>query len=410
LKRINIGIVGAGGIFRGAHLPSYPKVKEARIVSLCDISDNVLKTTQKMVKKTYLKANRKANEEGKGEIAERLKEDMEGLKTYTNYSEMLSKEELDLVDVCTPTKFHSLMAIEALKQSVNVMVEKPMARTYLECIDVVESVKETGKLYQHNENWLYSPFIYNARKFIESGIIGELQLIFLHAAHEGAEGASWFWNPDLAGGGALLDMGIHAITGAWFLTGFNRKPTIVKATEPYGVSIRMKTRILKGMFKPFKVEDDAHISIRFEDEEKRWSTAQIEGSWSYRDSMDTTIIGTNGTIRPIQKEEDTILEINHVGGVKKDFNLGKVKETENFAMEIRNMCNCVLNNTKPLCNEMIGTESTAIVQAAYLSQKKGRRPVTLKDFKKYALKIREKEGKDASETLLKELLDGIKRM
>jgi len=74
------------------------------------------------------------------------------------------------------------------------------------------------------------------------------------------------------------------------------------------------------------------------------------------------------------------------------------------------MCNCILNGVKPLCDEKIGAETTAIVQSAYLSQRKGKRPVTLDEFKEYAKKIREKEGKRASNVLLKELLKGIKRM
>jgi len=410
MKRVKIGVIGVGGIFRGAHLPAYVNVKEARLVSLCDVSEDTLKESQRMTKKIYLEQSRKAEEKGDLDLSEQLKEDAESLRIYTDVDEMLSKEDLDLVDICTPTKFHNSLAIKSLRHDVNVMVEKPMARTYLECLEVVETVKDSQKLYQHNENWLYSPIWYNMRKFIESGIIGEIQLSFLATAHGGPEWASWFWDPEIAGGGALLDNGVHAITCSWFLSGFDRRPTVVKAAEPYGICIRMKTRILQGRFKPFEVEDDAHVMIRFEDEDGVWSTAHVEGSWSYRDSLDTRVIGTNGIIRPIQRDETTFLEITDATGGKREVNLGKVTWTQSFQGEIRNMCNCVLNGTKPLCDEHIGAETTAIVQSAYLSQKKGKKPVTLDEFKKYAEKIREKEGKNASDILLKELLKGIGRM
>jgi len=410
LKRVKVGVIGAGGIFRGAHLPVYPDVNEAQLVCLCDVSEDVLKSSERRTRKVYLDRAQKAEEEGDVDLAGQLKEDIECLKTYSDVAEMLLKEELDLVDICTPTKFHSPIAIQALNHGVNAMAEKPMARTYLECLEVVEAVKNSKKLYQHNENWLYSPIWYNARKFIESGLIGELQLVFLAQAHGGPEWASWFWNPDIAGGGALLDNGVHAITGAWFLSGFDKEPTVVKAVEPYGICIRMKTRILQGMFKPFEVEDDAHIMIRFEDEEGKWSTAHIEGSWSHRDSMDTAIIGTNGVMRPIYREGEALLEITGATGEKREFKLGKISWAQSFKGEIRNMCRCVQNDVKPLCDENIGAETTAIVQAAYLSQKKGKKPVTLREFKKYALKIRDKEGKNAPDVLLKELLKGIKRI
>ena len=407
---MKIGVIGVGGIFRAAHLPAYPEVKEAKLVSLCDISEDALKEAQRAARKIYIDRAKKAEEKGDEDLSERLREDIESLRIYDDVDEMLTKEDLDLVDICTPTKFHSSIAIKSLERDVNVMAEKPMARTYLECLEVIEAVKDSGKLYQHNENWLYSPLWYNMKKIIESGVIGELQLTFLATAHGGPEWASWFWNPDIAGGGSLLDNGVHAITCSWFLSGFERKPVVVKAAEPYGICIRMKTRILQGRFKPFEVEDDAHVIIRFEGDDGSWSTAHVEGSWSYRDSLDTRAIGTNGIIKPIQKEEETLLEISDASGGKRELNLGKVTWTQSFQGEIRNMCNCVLNGTKPLCNEDIGAETTAIVQSAYLSQKNGKKPVTLDEFKSYALKIKEKEGKDAPEVLLKDLLKGISKI
>ena len=408
MDRVRVGVVGSGGIFQGAHLPAYPDIAEAKLVAICDVSEGILRLAEKRVRSVYQERIQRAREEGNVDLAERLKSDIEELRTYLSFSEMLSRENIDLVDICTPTKFHSSMAIEALRSGVHVMCEKPMARTYLECLDVIEAVKDSNKFYQHNENWLYHPLWYNARKLIESGAIGEPQLIFLATAHGGPEWASWFWNPDIAGGGALLDNGVHAITCSWFLGGFEKKPIIVKAAEPHGICIRMKSRIIQGMFRPFEVEDDAHVLIRFEDDEGKWTTAHVEGSWSHKDSMDTAIIGTGGMIKPENRGEETILVISDASGGRREFNLGKISWIQSFAGEIRNMCNCILSNMRPVCDENIGAETTAIVQAAYLSQKKGKKPVTLNEFKRYALKIREKEGANASDILLRDLLKGVK--
>ena len=409
MRRVRVGVIGSGGIFQGAHLPAYPDVVEAQLVAICDISERTLKVAKRKAENIYQKRIQRAEEEGDVETSERLRDDIKELREYLSFSEMLSKERLDLVDICTPTKFHSSIAIECLRNNVNVMCEKPMARTYLECLDVVEAVEDSKKFYQHNENWLYNPLWYNAKKLIESGAVGEPQLIFLATAHGGPEWASWFWDLDLAGGGALLDNGVHAITCSWFLGGFDKKPIIVKAAEPYGIRIRMKTRFIEGMFRPFEVEDDAHVLIRFEDDDGRWITAHVEGSWSHRDSMETAIIGTSGEIKPEIRDEKAYLVISDAGGGKREFDLGVIKWTHEFAGEIRNMCNCILNNTQPICNEKIGAETTAIVQAAYLSQKRGRKPVTLDEFKRYALEIRNREGDKAPNVLLRDLLRGIER-
>ncbi len=395
-----------------AHLPAYPDIEEAQLVAICDTSETTLKTTERKIKSLYAEKAQKAKEDGNLELAERLEGDVSGIKTYINAKEMLSKETLNLIDVCTPTKFHSSIAIESLNSGVNVMVEKPMARTYLECLDVIEAVENNKKLYQHNENWIHYPTWYNARKFIESGAIGEITLIFMDCSHGGPEWAKWFWNPDMAGGGALLDMGVHAITTTWFLVGFDSKPVSVRAAEPHGISLRTKTRFVQGMFRQTELDDDAHVLIRYENEDNgAWSTAHIEGSWSHRDSPDNKIIGTNGQIDTVWEEEKGKVSLritNSQGGIRK-IDLGKFEWTLGFADEIRNMCNCILNKVKPLCDEKIGAETTAIVGAAYLSQKKGKKAVTLDEFKEYALKIREKEGERASEVLLKELLKGIQK-
>jgi len=410
MKRVKVGVVGSGGIFQVAHLPAYPDVEEAQLVAFCDTSEAVLKNAQRKAKAVYNEKAKKAEEEGNLELAKRLKDDLNGIKTYTNFTEMLTKEKIDLIDVCTPNKFHNVVAIEALNSGANVMVEKPMARTYLECLKVIEAVEKSKKFYQHNENWIHFPQWYNARKFIEGGAIGEVQLMFMPCAHGGPEWATWFWDPSMAGGGALLDMGVHAITASWFLVGFEKKPVSVKAAEPYGIGIRTKTRILKGMFRRVMVEDDAHILVRYEDAETgAWSTAHIEGSWIYRDSPDTKILGTNGQIEQVWEEGKSFLKITDPNGGVRKIDLGKFDWVQSFAGEIRNMCNCVLENVKPLCDEKIGAETTAIIGAAYLSQKKGKKAVTLDEFKEYALKIREKEGERAPEVLLKELLKGIQR-
>lgn len=410
MRRVRVGAVGTGGIFQNAHLPAYPDIGEAQLVALCDVSDEALKRAGRKMGAVYKERIRRAEEEGDVESAERLRDDLKGVGKYTGVTEMLAKGEIDLLDICTPTKFHAIVAIEALKAGVHVMVEKPMARTYLECLDVVEAVENSGKLYQHNENDLYRSTWYKARKLIESGVIGEVQLMFMAAAHGGPEWANWFWDPAVSGGGALLDMGVHPITTSWFLSGFERKPTLVKSAEPYGICTRIKTRILQGKFQEVSVEDDAHVLVRYEDAETgAWSTAHIEGSWSHRDSPATVIIGTDGQIEPLKKKGKHFLKVTGLDGGTRRIPVGRASWISSFPPEMRNMCKCVVDKVEPLSNEKIGAETMAIAGAAYLSQKRGKKAVSLDEFKEYALKIREKEGKRASDVLLRELLKGIQR-
>jgi len=410
MERIRVAAIGTGGIFVGAHLMTYPEIPEAKLVALCDVDKRSLQNALSAFQKAYKRRMEKAEEEKDKETYERLKEDIDGIRTYSSYEEMLEEEDLDLVDICTPPKYHAPAAIAALEAGVHVMCEKPMARTWLECLDVVEAVERSGKFYQHNENWIYDPLWYTAKKAIDSGAIGDLIAMFLATAHGGPENKIGFWIPEISGGGSLLDNGIHAITTSWFLAGFDKKPFIVRAARPYGISVRMGERILDGTYAKVVVEDDAHILILFKgDEDGSWVTAHVEGSWSHRDSMDTAIIGTSGTISFVHEEGRSFLEISDPFGNRRRMQVSGPTWTfypSSFYGEIKSMCKSVISGTKPVCDERIGAESTAIVGAAYLSQIRGK-GITVDEFKDYALELKRSEGDRASDLLIERMLEGI---
>ena len=418
MDRVRLGVVGTGGIFYGwggasGHLPAYPRIDEARIVALCDTNEANLRRAEYTLKKVFDEHAKAAEERGDADRAKRLRDDADGVKCYTRVEEMLEREEIDLVDIISPPISHVPIAVEALKGGVNVMCTKPMARTWLECQEIVEAVAETGMLYQHNENFLYEYQWYGLRKFLDSGVIGEPLTIFLSLAIGDAK--SIRWDARMSGGGSLIDMGIHAITTIWFVLGFDRKqPTRVKAVEPHGIGIKMPKRLLRGVYQDVRVEDDAHIIVEFEDVATgSWTTAHIEAAWSYRDSRGGAIIGTNGSIENVGGESLKLIDSFgnsrevQLGGPRNDMTEAAVEGYSGFLGGIRNMCNCVIEGKKPICNERIGAESQAIVDAAYLSQLRGREAISLEEYKDYARKIKEKEGGKASDALISNFMSAI---
>lgn len=413
MERVRVGVVGTGGIFQGAHLPAYPEIPEAQIVALCDVSKESLQQAFKRLSELSERRAKRAEEEGDKERAQQLRDDVKQIKLYTDYREMLRKEKPDLVEICTSPDFHAPVAIAALKAGCHAMCEKPMARTWLECLEVCEVVEKTGRFYQHNENWLYDPFYYTARKLIDAGAIGEVVAMYLNTSHPGPENRLVFWEEGRSGGGSLLDNGIHAVTASWYLAGFDSQPVIVKAALPIGITQRMRHRIINNRFREFRVEDDGHILIRYEHPKtKAWATAHVEGSWSHADSPPTAILGTMGSLRPVREEGQNFVEITDAFGNKRRVEATGPTWTfwpSSFYGEIKNMVQCVLTNTKPLCDERIGAESQAIVGAAYLSQREGQRAVTLDEFKAWARQIQKKVGKKANEVLIEEQLKGVGR-
>src|SRR6266702_1766218 len=104
---IKVGVIGTGFIATQKHLPAWQKLASAaKITALCDV-----------------------NLERGQEIARRF----DVPRVYPDLQSMLLSERLDVVDICTPPKTHSLLAVEALQSGAHVLIEKPMAVTVEEC-------------------------------------------------------------------------------------------------------------------------------------------------------------------------------------------------------------------------------------------------------------------------------------
>ncbi len=415
-KRVRVAGIGTGGIFRGAHLPPYVNIPQAQLVALCDPDKEAQDLAYKRFQRLIEEKVAKAREENDLDTVERLESDLENIVICEDISQVIEKVKPDLVDICTQPFLHTPLSIQALEAGINVMCEKPLSRSWLESERLIPAIKRSGKIYQHNENWLWEPDYYTAKKLVDSGAIGEPIVMFLAQAHGGPEGNGKFWDPANGGGGALLDNGIHAIGAAWFVCGMDKKPTMVKAAEPFGMSIRMPDRIIDGRFQKVTVDDDAHILIRFEDEKSgAWSTAHIEGSWSERDSPETAIIGTTGTIR-YKNEEGKRYAVVYDSYDREQRRMQCSGSTwaywpSGHYGEMLNMVECVRNNVHSICTAEFGADNSAIVGASYLSEKNGKRSVHVEEFKTFARDIAAKypnDPKAADDALVDSLLSAVR--
>lgn len=416
-QRVRIAAIGTGSIFRGAHLPVYPDLAKAHLVAFCDPDP----TAQRAVLKRYhelMEARlKKAQDEGDKAAAERIERDRDGIQVFEDISQVIEQVKPDLVDICTQPVLHAPLSIQALEAGINVMCEKPISRSWLESLRVIDAVKRTGKLYQHNENWLFDPDWYTAKKLVDAGSIGEPILMFLATAHGGPEGAGKFWNSDFGGGGALLDNGIHAIGASWYVSGFDKRPTYVKAAAPFGMSTRMPNRILDGRFQKVRVDDDAHILIRFENPETlAWTTAHVEGSWSHRDSPDTAVIGTTGRIifETVENRRYAVVMDAYDRESRRIEVSGPTWQywPSSFYGEIQNMVESVLSSTPSIMDAAFGSECSAIVGASYLSERDGRRAVAVEEFKQFAHGIAAQypnSPKAADDALVDALLSAVRK-
>jgi len=415
-NRLKIGVVGTGGIFYGwgggtGHLPAYPWIiEDAQLTAICDINSASLDRAGTAIKKYYAEKAGECRETGNITCADMLESDSQCVKLYTSLDEMLAKESLDIIDIITPCEYHLGAIKSSLHAGCHVMCEKPLVRTWLEAQEVVEYVHRAGKYFQYSENFIFADPYYDMMKLIQAGVIGDLEAIWFPLAC-GEPGSFKYLEGKV---GALLDMGVHAITTSWFLGGFNYIPKRVRSLSPIGVATRSEDRLASGTFEKMTVDDDAHFVVEFDNPRTgQWFNAHIEASWIYQHTADFKVVGSLGELR----NGDGVIEINSVLGGHRNIapfhasflNMNPPPGFCGFPQEIKSMVGCVKNGIAPLCDEVIGAESLAVTQAVYLSELRNRKAVTLDEFKQYALGIKDKYGAEASDVLVDELFKGIRR-
>jgi UDP-N-acetyl-2-amino-2-deoxyglucuronate dehydrogenase len=126
---LKTGIIGCGKV-AGMHASVLNAIKKSAFTSVCGRDE---KRTQ--------------------EFASRY-----GVKAYTNVTEMVSKEKLDMVTVCTPHPAHKDPTIQALKAGANVLLEKPLASSLEDCDAMLSTAREEGKqIAVISQRRFYSP-------------------------------------------------------------------------------------------------------------------------------------------------------------------------------------------------------------------------------------------------------------
>ncbi|MCL0052920.1 Gfo/Idh/MocA family oxidoreductase [Dehalococcoidales bacterium] len=133
---VKIALVGTGYIANRVHLPILRKLKEARVVALCDSNEDRARQTAH-----YFQVP----------------------KFYTDFEKMLAQENVDIVDICTPSVTHASLILQALRAGFNCLVEKPLALQVDEANEIIETANSLG-LEVHVIHNIPLPPVYKKRK------------------------------------------------------------------------------------------------------------------------------------------------------------------------------------------------------------------------------------------------------
>lgn len=194
MRELGFGIVG-GGVIGPFHAKAIGNVGGARLVAVCDIVEETVK-----------------------QFADEF-----GVDAYTNLDEMLKRDDLDVLDVCTPSGLHSTLGIKGAEAGKHVLVEKPIDIT-LERADTLISACERagvklGVIFQHR----FDSATQKVKRAVDEGLFGKLILgdayVKWYRTQEYYDKGGWrgTWRYD--GGGSLINQSVHTIDLQRFIMG-----------------------------------------------------------------------------------------------------------------------------------------------------------------------------------------------
>jgi predicted dehydrogenase len=204
-------------------------------------------------------------------------------RVTTDWNEIVEATEVDAAVVATPNALHAPQSVALLRAGKHVIVEKPMATSVAECDEMIDAARASGAFLMVAHCWRFRDEVLAMRGRVASGELGEVVKTRGYGAHASWGPEGWFVDPALAGGGALVDMGVHAIDTARFLLG---DPT------PNRVCAAIGTR-----YGPYQVDDDGVLLITW----SNGTNSVVESGWWQPHvgglEADTEVYGTKGYAR-----------------------------------------------------------------------------------------------------------------
>lgn len=185
--------------------------------------------------------------------------------------ELWDDSNIDAVIIAVPNCFHKPLALEALQAGKHVLLEKPMALTAGECDELIAAADRAGRILQIGYAHRFTAVGRAAKRIVDSGELGQLRHAKAHLLlRRGIPGlGGWFTTKAIAGGGCLIDVGVHLIDLALYLLGQPRATTVIGATYA-DFGRRMRDYAFETMWAgpphydgSCDVEDSAYALVQF---------------------------------------------------------------------------------------------------------------------------------------------------
>lgn len=353
MKKWRVGIIGIGGIFKGSHIWEYLEDERLEVVALCDII-----------------------EERATEIRDKH---FPNAAVYTDFRELLKDETIDSVDICTPNYLHSIIAVAAFEAGKHVFCEKPDAVNVEEVLKMNRAAEKAGKTLMIMRNNRFSPASQYAKKYIESGAMGDIYCGRCGwQRRRGIPGkGGWFTTKAQSGGGPLIDLGVHMIDLAIWLMGSPKPVTVTGSTyckfadsdTSDSVNSDFGDKVSDGTF---DVEDLAMGTIRFDN----GAQLQIEFSWASNIKQENRFVELRGTKSGLTWRDGDVEVFTEMHGQGCDIHPSNLQpEKKEHVLNLINFYDVVIDGKEPVFKPQQGIDMIKILCAIYKSAETGREVV-----------------------------------
>ncbi|MBI5475021.1 MAG: Gfo/Idh/MocA family oxidoreductase [Ignavibacteriae bacterium] len=252
MEKVKVSVVGLGWIAQVVHLPILKKSTEVELVAVCD------------------------RDKGRARL---VAEKFGVKKHYTDFAQLLTNEECDAVIVCTSTDAHKDIAIPAMKAGKDVLVEKPIARHFVEAVAMADAAKECKHNLMVGMNHRFRPDAMLMKSFVEGGELGAVMYAKSGWLRRRENNNPWMNKKAIAGGGVFLDLGLVMFDLAFWMLSYPEVKRVSAST------FQQKNK---------EVEDTSIVHLHMKD----GLVLDIEASWSTFLSEDVyycNIYGRQGT-------------------------------------------------------------------------------------------------------------------
>lgn len=340
MSKLRAGVIGLG--MGKNHIKNFQEHPEVEVAAICDLDQQRLAKIQEEY----------------------------GITTgYTDPQEMLDKENLDIVSIATPNKFHMPLTVAALEAGAHVLCEKPMAMNAGEAQTMLDAAAKAGKRIGINFSYRFGSQSQALKREVERGTFGEFYFgrTVWHRRLGMPGFGGWFGNKELAGGGPLIDLGVHRLDLALWLMDYP-KPVWVMGNTYNPIA----SRIAAEQGKVFTVEDLASGMIRFEN----GASLVVEASWAghvqEKELMSTRLFGTKGGL--IQRNVNGNYEFEAEYYLEKDGDLYDMKLNRTQDSKLSAMscfADAILKDEPHIATGEEGLTVMKLLDALYLSAQKG---------------------------------------